>query len=712
MPKFFINCLVFDSIIATITHVEIPSDGRPIVTFTVTDSDNNVIVDIAASNVRFMMAKLTESPLGGFAGDWQSYINRIETPGAVGSGTEPRLQATQERGTNGTLTSETAGEYHYRFATDITNLNTNILTQAVIEGLDLSYDPSLTHRVSMQFSGGALSNPSYDWQPSTGATESIFRHQVVATSSCNQCHDPLAIHGGGRIDVDLCVTCHNPGSTDAHSGNSVDFKIMIHEVHRGASLPSVESGGEYTIYGYRNSAHNYSELHYPQDIRHCTTCHAGTQTDTGQQRVTDQGDNWALYPTRAACGACHDNIDFSTHKGGQSDDTQCASCHSASGHEASIIDAHTDPIQVAAHTFKAEILSIANTAPGDFPEITFQIVDPTNNNAPWDILNDDAWTQPNGASRLAIDISWDTTDYHNSGNGSDRASSVSINALSNATTTDNEKFTVTSHLAIPDGSTAPFVTASGSGAVAIEGHPALDLDNDDDTNPSRIPMTGVVAYFNIDETSGEAEARRRIVSLEKCQNCHANLSLHGANRNDSIELCVTCHNPRNTDRAVRPLVANPPVADGKSEESIDFKTMIHAIHAASIRTNPLYVVGYGGRVHTYDESTVHYPGDISNCLTCHENDTYTLPLSEGVLATTIDSGSDPQDPADDIVITPIAATCSACHDSRIAAAHMEANGAAFSATQAQLDNGSLIEQCALCHGDGSTADINSVHDTH
>jgi OmcA/MtrC family decaheme c-type cytochrome len=199
-----------------------------------------------------------------------------------------------------------------------------------------------------------------------------------------------------------------------------------------------------------------------------------------------------------------------------------------------------------------------------------------------------------------------------------------------------------------------------------------------------------------------------VVDLANCQNCHQTLSLHGSNRTDDIQLCVACHNPRNTDVVRREgLETTPP--DGKDEESVDFKTMIHAIHAAGMRENPLLVYGFGGTPHLFDEEAVHYPGDLSNCVACHAGDSYTLPLEPEVLATTNNGGEDPQSPLDDTVTTPATAVCSSCHDKKDAAAHMISGGGSFSTTQQAIDSDEVVEQCSVCHSESSSDSVSSVH---
>ncbi len=691
---------------ATITSVDIPDDGRAVVEWQLTDGNGVAITDLETSNVRFTLAKLRASDLGNLTGNWQSYINRIEFAGSVGPGTEDRLQATAERGA-GEFTNNGDGTYRYRLAASVLEPPADIQAQADSQGIDLSYEPERTHRVAMQFDGSRdTANPVYDWVPATGATSGVFNRDVVATDNCNNCHNPLGLHGGNRRDTRYCVTCHNPGSSDANSGNTVDFKVMVHKIHRGANLPSVLAGGEYAIWGFNDTKHDYSHLELPQDIRNCTSCHAGSATIGERDNIaqTSNGDNWNEYPQQAVCGACHDDLDFSQHAGGQPDDSNCASCHAEDGQVGPIRDSHRILAAEASARFLAEVLGVTGTAPGETPAVTYRISNPETGED-YDLANDPAFA---GAS-VNVRVSWDTRDYHNTGNGEDNASAVGTSALTGSANGDGS-YTATLPIPLPDGSQAPGIAVSGSGVAVIEGRLSIELEEGEEAE--RVPLTNAHGFFSIDEPDGTPFARRDVVDLDNCLNCHVSLSLHGGNRTDNINSCVTCHNPRNTDRGVREIAADPPT-DGKQEESLHFKTMIHAIHAAGIRENPIQIVGFQGRsTHVFDEEHVHFPGNLADCESCHDDDTYTLPLPDGVLGTSVDTGDDRQDPTDDLVITPIAATCSSCHDDAEAGSHMRTNGANFATTQAAIDSGDVVEECTVCHGEGRIADVEHVHEEH
>jgi OmcA/MtrC family decaheme c-type cytochrome len=102
------------------------------------------------------------------------------------------------------------------------------------------YNAALTHRVGFEIRGLAQANNAvYTFQPSTGATTGIFSREIVDTATCDTCHTSLTAHGGARVEVQYCVMCHNPGTTDPYSGNALDMKVMVHKIHTGNTLPSI-----------------------------------------------------------------------------------------------------------------------------------------------------------------------------------------------------------------------------------------------------------------------------------------------------------------------------------------------------------------------------------------------------------------------------------------------------------------------------------------
>jgi len=657
----------------------------PVVDFTLVNEDGVRFTGLASGQIRFTLAKLVPGA-NGAPGAWQSYINVTESPD-VGPGTAIVFQATSE--SNGTLVNNLDGTYTYTFASDVTNITSP---------LAVPYDPTLTHRLGVQISGGDLpvTNATYDWRPSDGATSGITARDIAQTASCNECHGKLALHGGGRLEVALCVTCHNPGTTDANSGNTVDLKVMIHKIHRGENLPSVEAGGEYAIWGFRDTKHDYSEVVHPQDIRNCAKCHDGGDA------ATPQGNNWQDVPSIEACGSCHETVNFATGENHGADEFvaqngECTICHSSGGFVGSVADSHGLPAMLRAEAAKHafNVISVTNTAPGQFPVITYEVTDPTSANARYDVIADPVWS--NGS--LSLTIAWSSADYHNTGNGSSTtpASPVTLNGRAastgnNAAPTANPDgtFTVTSLRAIDAG-------ATGSGSIGMYGRAAADFDGDGALG-DRVPVKSIVEFFPI--TDSGAVARRDIVDIAKCNKCHDQLTLHGSARTDEPQMCVICHNADNTDIGRRGGVMG---VDGLFERTVDFKVMVHAIHGADKRETPYVVYGFGGSVH--DFSQVEFPGILNNCNTCHVDDSFEVPLASTALATTTGSNVI-ADHADDMNTTPTAAVCSSCHDGGLAQTHMEQNGASFVMVG---DPGSYNETCAVCHGPGRLADLAEVH---
>jgi len=334
------------------------------------------------------------------------------------------------------------------------------------------------------------------------------------------------------------------------------------------------------------------------------------------------------------------------------------------------------------------------------PTVEFSVSNPLDGSL-YDILSVVEFnTCAGGASRLAIGVAWDTTDYSNTGSGAAAAQPVSMNPLTcfgnpGATPVVGSPgvFSVTSAVAVP-------ANAIGTAAVTIDGHPAVDIDG----VVNRIPVTNVVEYVGIDGAA--IVARRDVVDIQKCDDCHNELSLHGNNRTDNPEVCVTCHNPNATDANRR----NPPCTDtlGTDDTPIDFKVMIHALHASGETDVAYDVCGYGNFPHSIK---FEYPGHVNNCEGCHKPGTYFPVDPAAVLGTTFDGGADPLTPTDDRVVSPNAAVCSTCHVTDLAKQHMVQNGGDFEATKAADSTliSSGVETCELCHGEGRIADVEAMH---
>ncbi len=697
-------------LIITINSATIGSP--PVVKFKVTNETGAGVPGIPAADLRFNIAKLVPGTNGEPA-NWQNYINRVRNGAVEGS------QERTATGFNfGTLVNHGDGSYTYTFATDITSPTGNPCpapcTDADGKPLNLSYLPNLTHRVTIQ--QGNRDNPKatgvLDFVPAGGTPAT---RDIVLTSTCNQCHTQLTAHGT-RVDTKLCVTCHNPGSWVAGTPNTtVDFKVMIHRIHYnngGAALPSVIAGTPYTI-----GNNDFSAVVFPQDVRNCTRCHDGA--------LSAQGDNWKAQPSMQACGSCHDNVYFGVqpdpakpyqtvpHPGGVvTDNSTCVLCHGA-GRLADVVAAHDFParLKAAEARFKLNILSASPTGPGSAPVVTFSVTDPSNGDAPYDIKTDPAFTA-GGASTLTVKLGWTKAglaDIGNDGSGQNFGQPVSINALTASVAgAAAGTYTVTSPVAIP-------VTQTGTLRVIMDGHPAGDVTTPG-TFTDRLRVKSVFRDFAI---TGSAVARRLVVDIAKCKVCHDVLSLHGNNRTDEPGVCVVCHNPNATDAGRRPSAGGVLTGgvDGKLEEAIDFKRMIHGIHAGQasnggFREKGIVVYGFGGSVN--DFSKVVFPGELNNCSACHSGTSYQLagiwesPTANGILGATVSTAASASDAADNLRISPTAAVCSSCHDSSVAKVHMEVNGGNFSATQTTLDGG-LLEGCVLCHGPGRVFDVKTVH---
>jgi OmcA/MtrC family decaheme c-type cytochrome len=778
-----------------VTGVTISS--APVVRFTVKDSTGRGVVGLETfwsqssptalkgyTNLAFALAKLVPAPANtGAPSRWVSYI--VTTTATPPGLTRPSTD------NNGVLTGDGNGNYTYTFYRDIAQTativasSTDTATNKKADMGDTTYDPNLTHRLTIQIGGNVRGTGSntptgvqvvpgvpmqhpinlfYDFIPATGqvVSSSDETRNIVDVSACFQCHGQFTWHGGDaldgspgtRQDTRYCVVCHTDqrkfgrkdstvtattvtpaagdtstyrlnvegydayGTTPAESwGESSGLMVkLIHRIHKGEEL---------TRTGYNFAGVLFNEVTFPQDRRNCLKCHKGPD-----------GDNFKNVPNRAACGACHDNLNFATGENAlnadpsrpnhsiQTNDANCATCHTPTAIESVHTTDNATPnnpnVPAGAVNFKYEISSVTVTATTQ-PVIKFRILNGTtpvvfNGTTSGTGGNVLAGYTGNPSFVVAYAMAQNgivPAEYNNLGNAAAQPQTVS---LGNLTSTDPAwtyaPTTSYGTLGVPDGS--GFYTATITDAA--RGFPS----------GSTMRAVGLQGYFTqaagtngiaadtarhaisvVKGVTGDTQ-RRAIVDNAKCANCHEWLELHGGNRVYETGICVMCHVPNLSSSGRGANVANLSpaeaarlTADGYNaadpstwpEASNNFKNLVHQIHASHKRTNEFRHVRDRGTsgVFYYNWSHITFPGILRNCETCHKAGTaggYDGNLPAGALPTTntttdLNGGTTvAQDRAsvpnlNDDVTLPFLATCVGCHDNAQATSHMIANGGVF-----------------------------------
>ena len=716
----------------------------PKVNFTVF-SDGAVKTGLGLGNMSFAIAKLVPGTHGD-PDQWVNYIYRKETAAAgVGPNGTPALATAMQATTDGKqstpdlqalqLVYNPDGYYTYTFKTDIRDI---ALTNGVV------FEPDRTHRIAIQLSytnaaGETVRvNPYFDFTidangNAVAVTDPDKTRKMTDVSSCNSCHEKLALHGGGRVDTQFCVMCHNPGTTDANSGNTLTLATMAHKIHAGKLLKKAldegKGGEDFTIWGFQNSKHSYAEVGFPQDLRNCTKCHSAANAST------PQGDNWKTKPSKEACLTCHANNTGSDWEAKHTvfaqdpafvgpnanakdlSNAQCLGCHKV-GSNISPERVHWNQNEENAARYKMNIESASYDAATRLVTVKYFLSDPTNGNTAYNLVTPEctgtttiacANTTKFGNLRLylayqnLVGQSTAVTEFSAYNNGGNTA-----NVYAYKGTNDGNNH-YTAQIAVP--ADTPTAIAAGSARVVSIGQikePKLEVKWATDPRPEEVPKvlvnTVVQNTFMDIALTGPLVPRRTIVATEKCNVCHGALgttsgsntlanAFHGGARN-IVEACVTCHD---VNRMSSTIMTNGLALN----ESYQFKRMIHGIHGNSKRTYPFThgntVVGAfnkdgssatGGaplasNVENY-AAEVAWPGVGINCNVCHVDNSYKV--DRGPLGAVVSKPAGVTDPLQWLVISPKAATCTACHDSPKAMAHVTSFGNASFANLSQAQS--------------------------
>jgi OmcA/MtrC family decaheme c-type cytochrome len=590
------------------------------VEFSMADAAGAPIILPTAKEFEFYVAKLVPATATKPA-TWQNLINR-----STGT-TVKTLVPTSERGntdaavtTNGDVTATaTAGTYKYTFATDLAAVNTfkyygntgapdgagvgisnvgvlsSAAATATIPTLDLAWDPADTYRVVVISRDGTnyLYNASVDFVPSSlPAVLSNKANQVVTNESCGACHGDsanrtaiLKFHGGRRFATETCVMCHNDGyfvssaSTDTSWVANISFKELIHKSHSGNT----------TYFGG-----DYAGFPYPQEVSNCRTCHDNARITQPSSRLAADAAAWKTRLSAQTCNTCH-AVDFTTHFGGQPNNTNCDVCHNPDtgfvtveeGHAGQYNTPNNPNLKPGAIEFKYEIASLAVDATTRLPTVKFRILSrstPTGTFAPISLNPLPAGiTAP--SSGVNFKLAWSTphaaatdpangpaiaapADFNNGGqtsggrtyygNGStapgqaaaligswgkagrDQPLSVTINSLLAALPTPMPTdgwYTVTLSTAYPAGSI--------NQSIGMESYMTVAGTTTDIDGTTPLPYSYNIAPPSLTAGIGASKGlvRPSVVDINKCLTCHERLGFHSnAGRNNNPDLCVLCHN--------------------------------------------------------------------------------------------------------------------------------------------------------------------------
>jgi OmcA/MtrC family decaheme c-type cytochrome len=674
-------------LVITISAASISSSGAISVTYGLADPSGLPLDAAGVNSPGLVSLTYIASYIPKGQEQYVAYTTAQATGKVLGTITRPNFE---EGG--GTLTSLGAGQYQY-----------TLKAQAPV-----GFDPTVTTTVAVVGSrdltsfnlGISYAGNTFNFVPN-GAPVTVTR-DVIRTSSCNTCHDQLAFHGGHAVGIQMCVLCHQPQNQDPTTGNTLDLKVLAHKIHMGSQLPSVVGtsttpGVPYQIAGYMAAISDFSTVIDPADPRRCAVCHSqtasptpgtGVAPGTAPTAVPAQAKAFLTEPSRAACGACHDDVNFASganHPGGfQTDDTQCVNCHVPQGEtpfDASIMGAHVVPNDTPAtypqnpdtliSSIKVTITGVTNTNAGQKPVVAYTVKD-INGKAI-------ALTDPT-LEDLQFTMAGPTTDYGYTSFGSDVTTPGYVGEDGTAGTCDSSgNCTYTFLHAIPAG-------ATGTYAIGVESE-RLENVLAGTTSAQQVESgtPNQVFYFSVD---GSAVASRRTVVAEtNCNQCHVSLTLHG-NRRNNPQYCVLCHNPSDTDFSERP-----------AGQTINMAVMVHRIHdgvnVVPAGGKPYIVAGFGGSNH--DFSGILYPAMspsgsapyLQNCSLCHVDG------SEQVLPTGLNQVIDPQGWINPV--QPVASACSGCHVSKAEASHFLAN------------TDSLGESCSVCHAAGAQFAVDAMH---
>ncbi len=712
-----------------ISSVVIPADRQTEVTFTLTDPAGLPLDRLGIATPGAVSTSFILSYIPAFEESYVAYTTRVQHSSITG---DSAVQASTDSG--GTYTELGPGTYMYKFKTVLPENYDRDATHTLgayarrdLREFDLEryVDNELEH-----FVPSGLSAP----EP----------RDIVTTETCNgRCHDPLALHGGSRQEVGLCILCHNPTQgIDPDTGNSVDMPLMVHKIHMGAQL---EYG--YEIIGFGGSVHDYSEVVYPMDINACESCHTGGIPT----------ENFPLVATPSAALVCDasglgetnlhwqytDNVEIYVRS--DSDTDPVGQLWAAGGPTGSLAtgkwvgdgtifdlrDFNTKAL-IQSVKVNATVLGCVSNAPGT-PR-----GEPATQHTNW---MDHPTRKTCGSCH--DDINFETGENHSEYSIVEPDDNFCGNCHKPYTGNEFDRSVQGAHLELYKSAQFPGVLVKFIEVTNTNpgDHPTVKFSvsskngplNPANMNRVRFTLSGPNTdySFQAQETVGSSAVQvgddwtytfntalpddaegsytvsteaRDVVPIKMGNEISAERDT-GENPliafavTDPVAMprravvddykCESCHSNlafhggNRHDPNYCDTCHMPEALDRDDEQTIHFKYMIHSIHRGA-------ELEYGFAIGSHDYSEIEFPGDLRNCDSCHINNSQQVPLPKGLLST-----NTPQALYEPMM--PVAAACLSCHDSDDATVHAFTNATFFG------------ESCGVCHGEGKSFSVDRMH---
>ena len=715
-----------------IMDVVIPADLQPEVTFRITDPaglplDREGIYTPGPVSTSFILSFIPAEEEA-----YVAYTTRVQTSPITG---DSAVQASTDSG--GIYTSMGDGVYLYKFATV----------------LPADYDTNATHTLGIYARRDLtefdldryVANELDDFIPS-GQGVAVPR-DIVTTETCNRCHDPLALHGGARTEVGLCILCHNPTqSIDPDTGDSVDMPYMVHKIHAGAHL---ENG--YVIVGYRQAVHDYSHVEFPAILNDCEICHTGgiptgdfpevanpnptPVCDASGKGITDI--SWGDEGRMEIRIGSPDGKLFAKRRGAGSKET---GKWVKDGQQFFMLDESGDVLQDL--MVNNTVFGCATNPPGTFrgepgEQHTVWMTDPGRKvcGSCHDNIDfaegvghlpqsDDSRCSSCHPATTGEEYDRSVTGAHTVEYKSVQLDGVLVQIIDVRDTDPGDRPAVTFSLSGKYGPLSPSeldrlrfsLNGPNTDFTFYVQETATDKSTAVGSNweyrfSARLPgdatgsfTLGVEGRADAVINAGEDNEFEADDQMQNFAEGFAVTDTSPVDRRVVVNdaKCENCHSNLSLHGSNRHSAGDycqtchmPSATDAVVRpegtgppQSIDFRYMVHKIHRGAELVNGYFVYGYRSAPHDYSE--VEYVGDLRNCEACHVDGSYQLPLNLDLEPVTT-----PRDYWTPML--PETASCLSCHDGPSTAVHAETN------------TSDLGEACATCHGVGKIVSVDAVH---